>query len=55
MPIFPALQWFKLLTNFIFIRTFFLIVSCQILKNNVILINHGLFFQEKDSLQFNRF
>ena len=38
------------LTNFIF-----LIVSYQILKNDVILINHGSFFQEKDSLQLNRF
>ena len=29
---------------------FFLIASYQILKNDVILINHGSFFQEKDSL-----
>ena len=34
---------------------FFLTASYQILKNNVILINHGLFFQEKDSLQLDRF
>ena len=39
-------------TNLIFTRTFFLIASYQI-KNDVILINHGYFFQEKDSLQFN--
>ena len=31
------------------------IASYQILKNYVILINHGSFFQEKDSLQLNRF
>ena len=43
------------LTNFIFIRTFFLNVSYQILKNDVILINQRSFFQEKDSLQLNRF
>ena len=43
------------LRNFIFTRTFFLIASYQILKNDVILINHGLFFQEKNSLQLNRF
>ena len=43
------------LTNFIFSRTSFLIVSYHILKNYVILINHGSFFQEKDFLQFNRF
>ena len=43
------------LTNFIFTRNFFLIASCQILKNDVILINHGSFFQEKDSLQCHRF
>ena len=43
------------LTNFIFSRTFFLIASYQIFKNYVILINHGLFFQEKDYLQLNRF
>ena len=41
--------------NFIFTQTFFLIASYQILKNNVILINHGSLFQEKDSLQLNRF
>ena len=43
------------LTNFIFIQTFFLIAPFQIFKNDVILINHGLFFQEKDSLQLERF
>ena len=32
----------------------FLIASSQIFKNDVILINHGSFFQEKDSLQFER-
>ena len=34
---------------------YFLIAPYQILKNDVILINYGSFFQEKDSLQFNRF
>ena len=43
------------LTNFIFTLTFFLIASYKILRNDVILINHGSFFQEKDSLQLNRF
>ena len=43
------------LSNFIFTRTFSLILSYKILKNDVILINHGSFFQEKDSLQLNRF
>ena len=43
------------LTNFIFTQTFFLIASYQILKNDAILINHGPFFQKKDSLQLNRF
>ena len=43
------------LTNFIFTRTFFLVASYQISKNDVILINHGLLFHEKDSLQLNRF
>ena len=42
------------LQNFIFTRTFFLIASYQILKNDVILINHVLFFYEKDSQQLNR-
>ena len=41
--------------NFIFTRTFFLIASYQIVKNNLILVNHGSFFQEKDSLQVKRF
>ena len=40
---------------FIFNRTFYLIASYQILKNNMILINYGSFFEEKDSLQLNRF
>ena len=43
------------LTNFIFTRTFFLVASYRISKNYVILINYGLFFQEKVSLQLNRF
>ena len=42
------------LTNFIFTRTFFYRFIPN-LKNDVILINHESFFQEKDSLQFNRF
>ena len=41
--------------NFIFARTFFLIASNQILKNNAILIIHGQIFQRKDSVQFDRF
>ena len=36
--------------RFIFAQTYFLIASNQIFKNNAILINHGSFFQEKDSL-----
>ena len=44
-----------LLINFIFAPTFFLIASYQIWKNYAILVNHGSFFQEKDSLQLNRF
>ena len=43
------------LTKLMITTTFFLIVSYQILKNDVILINHGSFFQEKDSLQVERF
>ena len=43
------------LTNFNFSWTFLLIASYQILKDDVILINHGSFFQEKDSLLLNRF
>ena len=35
----------------LFIRTFFLIASNQILKNDVILINHKSFFQEEESSQ----
>ena len=45
----------KHLTNLIFTRTFFLIASKQILKNDVILIIRGSFLQEKDSLQLNSF
>ena len=41
------------LTNFNFARTFFLIASYQILKNNAISINYKSLFQEKDSLQLN--
>ena len=41
------------LRNFIFTRTFFLIALFQISKNNVILINHGSFFQKKYPLQLN--
>ena len=37
--------------NFIFDRTFFLIILYQIFQNDVILMNHGSFFQGKDSLQ----
>ena len=44
-----------LLINFIFAQTYFLIASSQIFKNDAILINHSSFFQEKDSLQFDRF
>ena len=43
------------LTNYIFTRTFCLIARYQILKNDVILKNYGLFFQEKDSLQLDHF
>ena len=41
--------------NFIFTQNFFLTASYQSLKNDVILINYGSFFEEKDSLQLNRF
>ena len=41
-------------TNFYFCQTFFLIVSYQIFLNDVILINHELFFQEKESSQLYR-
>ena len=41
-------------TNIIFNRTFFPVASYKISKNYVILINHGLFFQEKGSLQLHR-
>ena len=43
-----------LLTNFIITRTFFLFASYQILTNDVILINHESFFQEKESSQLYR-
>ena len=36
-----------LLINFYFARTFFLIASSQIFKNNAILINHGYFVRKK--------
>ena len=42
------------LRNFTFARTFILIASYRIFKNDVILINHGSFFQGKDSLQLGR-
>ena len=44
-----------LLINFIFDPTFFLIASYEILKNDAILINYESLFQEKDSLQLDRF
>ena len=43
------------LTNFIFVRTFFLIASYQIQKNDAILINDESLFQEKESSQLYRF
>ena len=43
------------LKNVIFTRTFFLISLYQIKKNDMILINHGLFFRKKNSLQLNHF
>ena len=43
------------ITNFIFTRTLVLIASFEIIKNDVILINHRSFLQDKDSLQLNRF
>ena len=36
---------------FFFDRAFFIIVSYQIVKNNVILLNDSLCFWKKDSLQ----
>ena len=36
-------------------KLIFFIASSQIFKNDAILINHGSFFQEKDSLQLDRF
>ena len=44
-----------LLLNFLFAQTYFLIASSQIFKNDLIIINHGSFFKEKDSLQLDRF
>ena len=41
--------------NFIFAPTFFHIASYQILKNYAIVINYKSLFQEKDSLQLDRF
>ena len=39
-----------------FVTGYFLIIALyQFFKNDAILINHGSFFQEKDSLQLNRF
>ena len=44
------------LTNFYFTRTSFLnIASYQIIQNYAILIKYKSFFQEKYSLQLNRF
>ena len=40
--------------NCCFGRAFFLITSYQILQNDAILINHGSFFQEKESSQLYR-
>ena len=42
------------LTNFYFCQTFLLIVSYQIFKNYVILINYDSFFQKKESSQLYR-
>ena len=41
--------------KFYFYPNFFFTASYRILKNNVILINYGSFFQGKDSLQLIRF
>ena len=41
--------------KFFFTQTFFLIASSQILKNDVILMSHGSFLHETDSLQLDRF
>ena len=41
-------------TKFIFTPTFFLIASYQILKNDVILINHESVFQQKEFSQLYR-
>ena len=42
----------ELIYIFIFAQNFFRIASNQIFKNYVILINHGPYFQGKDSSQF---
>ena len=42
------------LINIIFTQPFFPIISYQILKNDVILINHGSFFQGKEFSQLYR-
>ena len=42
------------LTNFTFNYTFFYIAFYQIFKNRAILINHGSFFQGKETLQLYR-
>ena len=44
-----------LLINFILVQTHLLIASRKIFKNDAILINHGSFFSEKDSLQHDHF
>ena len=44
-----------LFINLTFDTTYFLIASCQILKNYAILINHESFFQRKDFPQLHRF
>ena len=41
--------------KFYFYLIFFLTFYTKFFKNYVILINHGSFYQEKDSLQLNRF
>ena len=43
------------INKFIFYETFFFISSRKILKNDAILMNHGSFFQQKDSLQLDGF
>ena len=41
--------------NKFYFQLFFHITFYQFFKNSVILINHGSFFQGKDSLQLDRF